>query len=266
MISNLEGEARRSHALLCSLLVPLAALGLSACGADDPGANGLSSEVPDVTSAASEAAGPTVVTAPDTSQIVPETTAAAPLTTVAIATTSAPDFSDLRPPSDPSVLIGTVIDGDYDDSAPPPPSLQSGLPISVNGAPTTLVSTGGSCLDNCDLAVEFVIDAAALESGLPASRYLLLVSFVSGRQPNTPAHHVEDALVIDPGATDSNVSLLGDDCSFPGLEANLVPIAYDIDFRSPPSVPDRVWVVDEMNRKLIEVAVNPQWTCQPYEA
>lgn len=253
-------------------LLVLAAV-IVACGSEAPSGSDASSETS--TSPTSAVSSDTEPSSAALSSTIPSPSKAsdsiAPVATDELSVTStspatvASTFPDLRPPADPIVLVGSVLESDFDESVPPPSILQIGAPITINGSPSNLLETGGTCLNDCDFAVELVADATALQLGVPVPVYLLLVSFVPGSRPSSPARLVESAAVIEVGREDSAVQLIdngADGCSFEGLADGLAAVAVDIGRAEQPTAPDRVWVADSAERRLVEVEVEPGWICE----
>ena len=151
-------------------LLVLAAV-IVACGSEAPSGSDASSETS--TSPTSAVSSDTEPSSAALSSTIPSPSKAsdsiAPVATDELSVTStspatvASTFPDLRPPADPIVLVGSVLESDFDESVPPPSILQIGAPITINGSPSNLLETGGTCLNDCDFAVELVADATALQ-------------------------------------------------------------------------------------------------------
>ena len=249
MIHREEGIVRGT-AIMCMALL---ATGCSGSDAESEGSNTGTTE-----QRTTESSSPVGTAA--TASVVSVETSHAATTTVGL--------SDLVPPADPSDLIGrTALTTQILSNPGIVPAQQlTGPPLLIDGATTNLGSYGGACITSgCEHSVELLADSSTfIDHGWPSASYLTLESQPDRDPSGKVTWTILDVLPISDVPSNSPLSLLTDECAFPGLSDSVRPVATLIDRVNSPNVPTRVWVVDLKLMELSELPVSPAWTCTPF--
>ncbi len=186
-------------------------------------------------------------------------------TTAAETTTTSPPFSGvLVPPADPSSLIGATI-STRQIVSPGRPPVGDDPPLLINGAATNLVSFGGGCVGNdCERALELLADAATIADGSwPSASYLVFETLLDHDPDGMPIWTIADIVAITDAPPDGPVTILAEGCTLTGLPESMVPAAVLIEWSATPLTVLAAWGLDETAGSLVELAVDPAWTCVP---
>lgn len=172
----------------------------------------------------------------------------------------------LVPPDDPSSLIGATTSTKQVVTNPGSVP-QSSLPVSsmlINEEETNLVTYGAACINaDCQRSVALLADGETfINQGWPSASYLALQAFHDQDSSGTPIWRIIDVLTISNVPTDTPVSLLADGCTFANFPAGVIAVATLVDWKATPATPSRVWGLDETNGVLVEMEVDPSWTCE----